>query len=164
MSVRALDFGGDNITWSLTTSDGNKPGSPFSSVLQSNTATDSVLTFTLQPSTGYTNTVSLSANVTSSFFDNAGTTLNATWSGLSKLSDTSITPGTVSISITEAATSANMFSQSATSSPPDSPTIKGTDLNGVFYGDVQINVKFQFTSWSQPVSSSGLTFSLDFHN
>jgi hypothetical protein len=161
-SVYGIDF--SQVNWVLDPLNTSNP-SPFYSVTQTvSNSTDSQLTFILQSTASpYSGTKTETMTASSfAFFDGNGTTINATWAGLSKL--TSSGGGTVVISITEQATSTNMFSQPSTSQPPDSPTITGANVGGVSWLNVQVMVQFTFTNWSTPVSSSGLTFTLDFHN
>jgi len=164
----ALDF--TNINWSLPSA----PAGPFFEVEQTTNSTlHSILTFTIQPSSGYTGVSTESANFYPAFFDGNGSTLNANWTGagLSALSSTG--GGTVAISITvsDGTTTATMFTQNATSNPPNpatNTTITGVDLSNPQFNQptLQVTITFTFSNFSQPVPSpsSPMSLMLDFHN
>jgi len=150
----ALDF--SQINWNFSSPNSG----PFLSVGQTTSNTDhSILTFTLQTSSGFTGTLTQTGTLPFAFFDfSTGSTLNATWSGLSALNGT----GTVAISITvtDGTNSANMFS-----SPPQpiNGPISGADLSTFNTGgSTQISVQFAFNNFSQSTGST--SFTLDFHN
>jgi hypothetical protein len=167
----ALDLTG--LNWQDLT-----PGSlsPFQKVEASSSQMDSVLTFTLQPSSGYSNTWQGTALVNSSIFDlNNGTILNANWNGLSALNSTGTGTVAISIVVTDQTGNPNgtatMYTQNATSNPPDpstNTTITGVDLGSSQFNQptLQVIVTFTFSNFSQPVPSPSAptSFTLDFHN